>query len=322
MKSFLFQTCDDVLAWLPGTGWRPAWQSEAALELGNSEVRADGSAWGEEPVRTAYAAAAVFLLTATDCLRALADSVNVLTMTYTSGVLARAVMEPGAQAWWLLEGGIGARRRVIRSVLIRASSARWLGKAVATADPAGKASDYGEDRARVDAYATALGLSYVCNSNKTECEGELQPGYTARATEFEKAVGVGAAYSIYSGATHAELYAVMQGWRDAGPPHPPGSLLERWPDREAVWTTAIIAAGFVMIPSSGLAWADGRLVFTPICLRQVCTSRAGRPDGRSPAWKDRRSWQRCPVRGGDHGADLNGCGGRVELAARAPGLEA
>src|SRR5262249_38701565 len=112
-----------------------------------------------------------------------------------------------------------------------------------------KVSDYGEDQARVHAYATALGLSYVCNSKKTECEGELLPGYTARATEFEKAVGVSAAYSIYSGATHAELYAVMQGWRDAGPPHPPGKRVERRPDRVAVWTLAVIAAGFVMIPA-------------------------------------------------------------------------
>lgn len=249
IKSFLSRTCDDVLSWLPGTGWQPTWQSEAARELDNKEVRADGSPWGDEPVRTAYAAAAVFLLTATDCLRAMADSVNTLTTTYTSGVLARAVMEPGAEAWWLLEGGIGARRRVIRSILIRASSARWLGKAVTATDPGGKASDYGEDEVGIRTYATELGLSYVCNSNRTECEGELLPGYTARATEFEKAVGVSAAYSIYSGAAHAELYAVMQGWRDVGASHPSGEVLERWPDREAVWSSVIIAAGFLMIPA-------------------------------------------------------------------------
>lgn len=249
IKSFLSRTCNDALSWLPGTGWTPAWQSEAARELNNSELRADGSSWGDEPVRTAYAAAAVFLLSATDCLRVMADSVNVQTTTYTSNMLARAVMEPAAQAWWLLEGGIGPRRRVIRSILIRAASARWLEKAVATAAPAGLASSYGEDQARVHAHAATLGLSYVCNSKKTECESELLPGYTDRATQFEKAIGVSAAYSIYSGATHAELYAVMQGWRDAGPPHAPGKLLERWPDREAVWTSATIAAGFVMIPA-------------------------------------------------------------------------
>lgn len=81
INSFLSRTCDDVLNWLPGTGWPPAWQSEAAGELNNSEIRADGSAWGDKPVRTAYAAAAAFLLTATDCLRAMANSVNLLTTT-------------------------------------------------------------------------------------------------------------------------------------------------------------------------------------------------------------------------------------------------
>jgi hypothetical protein len=44
IKSFLSRTCDDVLSWLPGTGRRPAWQSEAAREFSNNQVRADGSA--------------------------------------------------------------------------------------------------------------------------------------------------------------------------------------------------------------------------------------------------------------------------------------
>lgn len=144
-------------------------------------------------------------------MRTMADSVNVRTTTYTSGVLARAVMEPGAQAWWLLERGIGARRRVTRSVLVRASSARRLQKSVKAADPRGKPRDYGEDPARVTTYARALGLSYTCNSRKTECESESLPGYTDRATEFEKAIGVSAAYAIYSGAAHAELYGVDAG---------------------------------------------------------------------------------------------------------------
>jgi CheY-like chemotaxis protein len=47
---------------------------------------------------------------------------------YVPHVLARAVMEAGSQAWWLLGPGIGARRRVIRSISVRASSARYLGQ--------------------------------------------------------------------------------------------------------------------------------------------------------------------------------------------------
>jgi hypothetical protein len=79
---------------------------------------------------------------------------------------------------------------------------------------------------------------------------------------------VSAAYSIYSGAAHAELYAVMQGWRDVGPPYPVGTLLERRPDREAVWTSVIIAAGFVMIPAfEALTRLDWRA-----CLKQAADS--------------------------------------------------
>jgi hypothetical protein len=35
-------------------------------------------------------------------------------------------------------------------------------------------------------------------------------------TGVEKAAGVSAAYRIYLGAAHAEPYAVVQGWNDAG----------------------------------------------------------------------------------------------------------
>lgn len=249
IKSFLSRTCDDVLDWLPGTKWQPAWQSEAARELGNSEIGPDGAVWGEAPVRRAYAAAAIFLQTATDGLRVMADSVNVLTTPYTSGVLARAVMEPGAQAWWLLEAGIGARRRVIRSVLTRAASARWLEKSIRSANPAVKPSDYGEDQARVTAYAKTLGLSYTCNSKKTDCEGELLPGCTDRTNELGKILGVSSEYYIYSGAADVEQYPVMQGWRDVGGPHSPGTLLERRPDQDAVWNSVTTATGFVLIPA-------------------------------------------------------------------------
>ncbi len=50
IKSFLSRTCEDVLIWLPGTGWQPAWQSEAAYELGNSEVGANSSLLTRSPV--------------------------------------------------------------------------------------------------------------------------------------------------------------------------------------------------------------------------------------------------------------------------------
>ena len=160
----------------------------------------------------------MFVFAALDCLSAMAHSVTLLTTAYVPNVQARAAMEAGSQAWWLLEPGIGARRRVIRSVLIRAQSARFLGQAVRKVDPALTVTGYGEDPPAVLQYASGAGLAYICNDTRVECEGEILPGYTRRATEFESAVEVGAAYKIYSGAAHAELYAVMQGRRQATAP--------------------------------------------------------------------------------------------------------
>lgn len=166
--------------------------------------------------------------------------------SYVPGVLARAAMEAGSQAWWLLEPGISARRRVIRSVLVRAKSARELTKAVRKADPEGNVSDYGEDRDTILKYAAELGLFYVCNDDRTECEGEILPRYTNRATQLEAAMKMSAAYRIYSGASHAELYSVMQGWRQTGSGAAP---LERRPEREAVWAAVLAISGFVMMPT-------------------------------------------------------------------------
>jgi hypothetical protein len=244
IKRFLLVTREDILTWLPAA-WEPGWKSEAATELRNTEI-GENAPWGEDPVRTAYAAAQAFLYAALDCLDALADSVNLQTTIYVPHVLARAAMEAGSQAWWLLEPKIGARKRVIRSILIRASSARYLGKAARKIDPAGGAANYGEDQAMVRAYAKTLGLTYVCNDDTTECERETLPSYNKRASDFEKAVFMTAAYAIYSGASHAELYAVTQGWRPSTVAPP---LWERSPHRIAVWAAVMAAAGFATVPA-------------------------------------------------------------------------
>jgi hypothetical protein len=252
IRAFLTRTCEDAGRWLPGTGWRTAWQSEAEGEVRNGELRADGSQWGEDPVRTAYAAATVFLFAALDALVALRDSVNVSTTSYVPGVLSRAAMEAGSQAFWLLEPGIGARRRVIRSVLVRAGSAANLKETVEAVDPTETVSDYGEDPATIAAYAQGLGLAYAEKKDQhgrkaLECEVDRLPSYTSRAVALETAMKMSAGYRIYSGAAHAELYSVMQAWRSGA--SGAAAPLERWCDREAVWAAALASAGFVMMPA-------------------------------------------------------------------------
>ena len=249
IQEYLRTTREDIMTWLPPE-WVPAWKSPASAEMSNREVGDGGALWGEAPVRGAYSTAQIFIYAVIDCLGGLADSINLLSTAYLSNVITRAAMEAGSQAWWLLEPGIGPRRRVIRSALIRAQSAKYLEKAVQELDPNAQAANYGEDPAKAAANTKKLGLA--CNNvriNRTwrwTCETETLPTYTERATEFQKHVFAPAAYAIYSGAAHAELYAVSQGWRaSAITPN----LWERRPDRVVVWAAAIVAAGFAAMPA-------------------------------------------------------------------------
>lgn len=91
--------------------WEPRPGSPAAGELANTEVRQDGSPWGEDPVRTAYAAANLMMTGVLDNLaglrQLLADQMPVIGPT----VIARSAIEIASGAWWLMEPGIAARRR-------------------------------------------------------------------------------------------------------------------------------------------------------------------------------------------------------------------
>jgi hypothetical protein len=129
----------------------------------------------------------------------------VSTTSYVPGVLSRAAMEAGSQAFWLLEPGIGARRRVIRSVLVRAGSAANLKETVEAVDPTQTVSDYGEDPATIAAYAQGLGLAYAEKKDQhgrkaLECEVDRLPSHTSRAIALETAMKMSAGYRIYSGA--------------------------------------------------------------------------------------------------------------------------
>ena len=94
---------------------------------------ADGP-WGPDVVRSVYVAA-LFLEAVLQCMRAMAASITIDTTHYVPDCLARAAMEAGSQAFWLMEPGIGARRRVARFMLIQASGAQRRAEEVARTDP-------------------------------------------------------------------------------------------------------------------------------------------------------------------------------------------
>lgn len=157
MKQFLLTTCQDVARLLPAPKWEPTWGSEAARECANTESGPAGP-WGEDPVRTMYTGGALYVDTIMRCLCALADALSPETTPYVLEAQGRAAMEAGAVLWWLLEPTIGARRRVTRFWLIRASGARYLDTTVKKVDPKAPPGVYGETPQAVRQAMADLGL--------------------------------------------------------------------------------------------------------------------------------------------------------------------
>jgi hypothetical protein len=252
IRRFLDNTCADVKRWLPEPQWRPGWQSEAAREQNNQE-HGPGGSWGPDSVRAVYTAAALYMEAVLQCMRALAASVTVDTTHYVPDCLARAAMEAGSQAFWLLEPGIGARGRVARFMLIRAAGAQRLEEEIARTDPGG-AAFYGETPAQAAALAAHYGLT--CDFRKYKgrrsgdwwCEGQRLPGYTQRNLMLEEAMSTPAAYSIYSAALHADWHSIVGNWMQTTAPDGSGAVVI-YPHRVAVWGAALVAAAPAIFPA-------------------------------------------------------------------------
>jgi hypothetical protein len=144
--------------------------------------------------------------------------------------------------------------RVARSWLIRASGAERLAEAVTLTDAGAAPGLYGETPAMVEAAIKSLGLTFTRQQDRRTkrwtwtCEGEKLPGYTSRATEFEAACGMTAAYSIYSAPAHAEWHAILSRYKEEVLPDGNRLMITR-PDRVAIAAAAIAAAGFAVRPA-------------------------------------------------------------------------
>jgi hypothetical protein len=88
--------------------------SAADRELAEARTLSLGDGiWGEDRVRTAYAAALMSYTAALDAGLAMATVITGGTRTAIPAVvLARSITEVCSQAWWLLEPRVGARGRV------------------------------------------------------------------------------------------------------------------------------------------------------------------------------------------------------------------
>ncbi len=171
-------------------------------------------------------------------------------------------MEAGAVLWWLLEPGLGARLRVIRFWLVRASGARNLDTSVRKVDPSATPGVYGQTPDSVRQDMADLGLvleeKETPRDNKVtgakwsvwswSCEGEKLPGYSDRARAFQAEMQSLGAYAIYSAASHAEWHAVIAGWRQEPLPGG-GTILTPRPDLVAAGGAVLGSAGCLIVPA-------------------------------------------------------------------------
>lgn len=199
--------------------WEPAARSEAEAELTPAESRADGSPWGEDPARTAYAAANLMMTGVLENLAALHQLVNDQMPVIGPTVVARSTIEISSGAWWLMEPGIGARARVCRELVLSLTSARRA-KQLATDfrntgfDVSDAIKEAEQQEANVLQRITDLAITAPSGGYMPTIEGETAPDAThGTAAMLRSAMPASipgtSIYRTYSAVTHGEIYGLM-----------------------------------------------------------------------------------------------------------------
>jgi hypothetical protein len=241
LKALVDQVASQVDRWTAQSAW--VWEpgSTASAEIANTEVRQDGTRWGDRPVRTAYAYAQMATKLAVEMSRCAALLIGAGRPAPGIEAETRAALEAGSVAWWLLEEKLSARERVCRMQLLRRNSAREHAKSIKEVGEdlalAGK-----ETVAGIEAECRALGLAAFTQKGD-ELEGQTRLGYTARVKALTDDLGYQGGYSIYSSAAHAELAGIWRLFGQTG---------ARFPAREPIY-------GAVANPEASFAAADGAL---------------------------------------------------------------
>jgi hypothetical protein len=208
LSGLLVDVANRVDRWTGDDAWTFEPGSPASIEVANVETRLGGSPWGERPVRTVYQLAQMATKYTVEMSRCVASLVGATRPAPGIEVLTRSSLEAASVVWWLLADGLTARQRVCRMQLLRRNSALELAKSITEVgeDPSVAGN---ETVAAIEAGCHDLGLASFGNKGD-ELEGEIRLRYTARVKKLTDELGYQGAYSIYSGAAHAELTGL---WR-------------------------------------------------------------------------------------------------------------
>jgi len=206
--------------------WEPEPGSEAAAELANAEVRQGGDPWGENPPRTAYAAANLMMIGVMDNLASIHNLLGVEMPVIGPTVVARSAIEIASGAWWLMEPGIGAHRRVCRELVLSLESARRARQVAEEFQATGFPVDQDitealQQEATVLQRVADYGITPPASAGFSPViEGEKARPATEVTAEMLKAVlprfvpGT-SFYRTYSAVTHGEFYGLMN-FMDSG----------------------------------------------------------------------------------------------------------
>jgi len=100
--------------WTAHAAWTIQPGSPASAEIASTEMKADGTPWGDRPVSTAYAYAQMATKLAIEYARCAALLIGTDRPAPGIETETRSTLEAGSVAWWLLDPGLTARQRVCR----------------------------------------------------------------------------------------------------------------------------------------------------------------------------------------------------------------
>ena len=216
--------------------WEPAANSEAAAELASTEKRADGTLWGENPPRTAYAAANLMMTAVLDNLAGIGKLLDDQMPVIGPTILARSAIEIAASVFWLMEPDIGVVNRVCRELALSLTSARRAGQIAREFQDQGftlpaEVAAVAQDEARVLQRIADLGIAPPTAGYSPIVGTEQAISDTAATAAMLKAVIPPSAppefvYRAYSAVTHGQIYGLMN--FTAPTASPDGSALRHW----------------------------------------------------------------------------------------------
>jgi hypothetical protein len=238
LDAALAATTDFGIRKLRDPRWQPAPDSEASAELASRQIRQDGLPWSEDVLRTPYALASLLMTGVLDNLGSIRQLISDPMPAIGPTVIARSAMEIGATAWWLMQPGIGARRRTCRQLALSLVSARRAAQvAQELRDDQSREEGLAQED-RVLAQIASLAISPPEGPRyRPVIEGESFP----EATEITAAMlepcypaltGTRSFYRSYSAVLHGQLYGLMNFMTPAI--QADGSILLSWQLRGSV----------------------------------------------------------------------------------------